>query len=145
MSYRNEHRLLNELIELCRDEELMLRAAASHVKDADARALLEELAESRAAFAADLLPHAQRLGGDAPAGGTARGALRRRWLAIKSHVPGVTDRTMMADAEHAESAALAAYARVLEDLLQPSAREVVERQWDELRTVHDRMRALIVH
>lgn len=145
MSYRNEHRLLNQLIELCRDEELTLREVASHLKDPAAKALLQELAEARAAFAANLLPHAQRLGGDGPAGGTTRGALRRRWLALKSHVPGVTDRTMLADAEQAESVALTAYARVLEDLLQPSAREVVERQCDELRTAQDRVRALIVH
>ena len=96
-------------------------------------------------FAANLLPHAQRLGGDSAAGGTTRGALRRRWLALKSHVPGVTDRAMLTDAEQAESSALAAYARVLEDLLQPSAREVVERQCVELRTAHDRVRALIAH
>ena len=146
MSYRNEHRLLNELIELCRDEELTLREVASHVKDPAARAVLEELAESRAAFAAALQPHAQRMGGDAAAaGGTTRGALRRRWLAIKSHVPGVTDRAMIAGAEHAESSALAAYSRTLEDLLQPDARDVVERQCSELRAARDRVRALIMH
>jgi len=145
MSFRNEHRLLNRLIELCRDEALTLREVASHVKDVEARKVLEELAAERVAFAADLLPHAQRLGGVGASGGTTRGALHRRWLALKSRVPGVGDRAMIADAEHAEEYALAAYSRALDDLLQPTSRDVVERQRDGLAVAHDRVRALIVH
>src|SRR5262245_42966811 len=109
MSYRNEHRLLNHLIELCRDEALTLTLVASCVKDAAARSVLEELAVARVRFATDLLPHAQRLGGDGAGVQTTRGVWQRRWLAFKRRLTGGSDRSMLAAAEHAETQTLAAY------------------------------------
>ena len=145
MSYRNEHRLLNHLIELCRDEALTLTLVASCVKDATARSVLEELALARVRFATDLLPHAQRLGGNGAAASTRRGVWQRRWLAFKRRVTGGTDRSLLEAAEHAEDKTLAAYSKTLNDLLQPLARDTVERQQDELRVDRARVHDLIVH
>jgi uncharacterized protein (TIGR02284 family) len=145
MSYRNEHRLLNHLIELCRDEALTLHLVASCVRNEAARTVLEEMAVARAKFAADLLPHAQRMGGDGAGVQTRRGAWHRRWLAFKRRVTGGSDRSMLTAAEHAEGHTLAVYSRTLNDLLQPLARDVVERQQDELRADKERVHKLIVH
>ena len=145
MADRNERWVLNHLIEICRDEELTLRYAADHVKDPSVKALFVELASRRAQFAADLLPHAQRLGGGEAADHTTRGALHRRWMAIKGALIGYSDRAIIADAEHDEDLALATYENALDDMLPPTARELVERQRAEIRLAHDRVRAFLSH
>src|SRR5258706_10155790 len=84
MADHNERWVMNHLIEMCRDEELALRYAANHVKDASVKTFFVELASQRAQFAADLLPHAQRLGGAEAADRTTRGTLHRGWMALKA-------------------------------------------------------------
>jgi uncharacterized protein (TIGR02284 family) len=145
MADHNERWVLNHLIEMCRDEELALRYAADHVKDPSVKTLFVELASQRAQFAADLLPHAQRLGGAEAADGTTRGALHRGWMAMKTTLIGYNDRTMITEAEYNEDRALDTYESALNDMLPPTARDVVERQWAEIRLGHDRVRAFLSH
>ena len=145
MADHNERWVLNHLIEMCRDEELALRYAADHVKDPSVKTLLVELASQRAQFAADLLPHAQRLGGAEAAESTTRGALHRRWMVLKAALSGFSDRAMITEAEHSEDLALAAYENALEDMVPPTARDVIERQRAEIRLAHDRVHSLLSH
>ena len=76
MSDHDERWVLDHLIGMCRDEEQTLRFAATHVGDGKLRALLGELAEQRAQFANDLLPHARRLGGGSAEVARGRGRAR---------------------------------------------------------------------
>jgi uncharacterized protein (TIGR02284 family) len=145
MADHNERWVLNHLIQMCRDEELTLRYAVDHVKDPSMKALFMELAAQRAQFAEDLLPHAQRLGGAEPADSTAMGALRRGWLALQDKLVGSDDTRMITQAEHAENVALATYEDALRDILPPTARDLVERQWKQIQVAHDRVRAFLVH
>jgi uncharacterized protein (TIGR02284 family) len=145
MADHNERWVLNHLIEMCRDEELTLRYAADHVKDSSVKMLLVELASQRAQFAADLVPHAQRLGGAEAGERTTRGALRRGWMALKAALSRSSERAMIAEAEHSEGLALATYDHALGEILPPTARDVVERQRAEIRLAHDRVRGVVPH
>lgn len=145
MSDHDQRWVLNHLIALCRDEELTLRFAATRAHDATARSLFTELAVQRAQFAAELVPHAQRLGGNVPPEGTRLGALHRRWAAVKDALLGHSDRGILTEAEYAEGEALLTFERALDDQLPPTARELVERQCAQLRHGHDRVQALLMH
>lgn len=145
MADHNERWVLNHLIEMCRDEELALRAAADHVRNPAVKTLLVELASERGRFASDLLPHAQRLGGADATDGTARNALHRRWMTVKAALFKSDDQAMITEAEHSEALALCAYEEALEDMLPPTTRDLVEHQCDEIRRTHDRVRGLLAH
>jgi uncharacterized protein (TIGR02284 family) len=145
MADHNERWVMNHLIEMCRDEELALRYAADHVKDSAVKTLFVELASQRAQFAADLLPHAQRLGGAEAADRTTRGTLHRGWMALRAALSRSSDRAMITEAEHSENLALAAYEHALDSMLPPTARDVVERQRAEIRLAHDRVQSLLSH
>ena len=145
MADHNERWVLNHLIEMCRDEELALRYAADHVKDPSVKTLFVELASQRARFAADLLPHAQRLGGAEAADRTTNGALHRGWMAVKAALSGFSDQAIITEAEHSEALALAAYEDALDDMLPPTARDLVERQRAEIRLARDRVHSLASH
>ena len=145
MADHNERWVLNHLIEMCRDEELALRYAADHVKDSSVKTLFVELASQRSQFAADLLPHAQRLGGAEAADGTTRGTLRRAWMGLKAALSRSSERAMITEAEHSEGLALATYENALGEMLPPTARDVIERQRAEIRLTRDRVRAFLPH
>ena len=63
MAEHTERWALNRLIATCRDGERGFRYAANHVRDAMVKALFLEVASQHEQFAAEILSHAQRLGG----------------------------------------------------------------------------------
>jgi len=142
MADRSERWVLNHLIEMCRDEALILQYAADHVTDTSIKALFGEMASRRAQFADELQPHAQRLGGDAAADYTKRGAMHRGWISLKGALLGHSDREMLKEAQRDEAVALKAYEHALGDVIPPLARDVIEQQLAELRSANERLRAL---
>lgn len=84
MTDRSERAVLNHLIETCKDAERGFRHVAEHAKNPTLKTVFLDLASQRARFAADLLPHAQRLGGANAGNGTTAGALHRTWIDLRS-------------------------------------------------------------
>ena len=86
MTDRSERAVLNHLIETCKDAERGFRHVAEHAADPALKSLFLDIASQRARFAADLLPHAQRLGGANAHDGTAVGTLHRTWIDLRSAI-----------------------------------------------------------
>jgi uncharacterized protein (TIGR02284 family) len=142
MAERTEREALQHLIDICMDGERGFRAAAEAVSSPRLKALFDDLAEERGSFAAALLPHLRRLGGTTEWDGTNAGALHRRWMTLKAHVPGQHDHGIVAEAERGEHAALDAYDEALHGMLPPTATELVEAQQSALHDAVDRIRAV---
>jgi uncharacterized protein (TIGR02284 family) len=145
MSDHSERWVLNRLIEMCRDEEESLRYLADHVKDPAMKRLLADLAERRASFATDLVPHAQRLGGFEPHDGTARGAWHRRWRSIRESWTRQDDRSLIAEAQQEEQRVLAMYGGALDQILPPGTRDLVEHQANEIKRDFGQVQAFLTH
>jgi uncharacterized protein (TIGR02284 family) len=128
MAQRTERAILNRLIERCRDAERGFRAAAEQVHDPEKKRLFLRLAEQRHEFAADLLPHAQRLGGAADVDGTGIAALHRAWMQVKARLAPNPEHAVLAEAARGEGFAVAAYDEAVHDLLPPDARDLIESQ-----------------
>jgi uncharacterized protein (TIGR02284 family) len=142
MAERTEREVLHHLIETCRNGERGFRAAADYVHDPALKSLFMTLAEERQRFAADLVPHLQRLGGRADDEGTSAGALHRGWMNVKGHVPGHHDHTIVIEAERGEHAALGAYEDALKGMLPPTVTSLIEAQCEAVRKANERLRAL---
>lgn len=142
MAERTEREALLHLIEICRDGERGFRAAAAAVTQPALKTLFTELAGERARFAADLLPHLQRLGGRADGEGTSAGTLHRSWINLKSHVPGHQDHAIVTEAERGEHAALNAYEDALSGMLPPTVTELIEAQQQAMQNAVDRIRSI---
>jgi uncharacterized protein (TIGR02284 family) len=142
MAERTEREALHHLIDICRDGERGFRAAAAVVSEPRLKALFQELAAERAQFAADLLPHLRRLGGNADWDGTSAGALHRNWINLKAHVPGHHDHTIVTEAERGEHAALDAYEDALSGMLPPTVTELIEAQQLAMQNAVDRIRSI---
>jgi uncharacterized protein (TIGR02284 family) len=136
MAQRTERAVLNHLIETCRDAERGFLTSATHVESPTLRALFERMASQRARIATDLAPHAQRLGGDPAAEGTAGAALHRGWIDIKSRLRRHDDNAIINEVERGDSLTLHAFQDALEGMLPPDSRPVIERLYAELREAH---------
>lgn len=145
MNDHSERWVLNRLIEMCRDEEESLRYLADHVKDPAMKSLLSALAERRARFASDLVPHAQRLGGFEPHDGTTRGAWHRRWRSIRESWTRQDDKSLIAEAEQEEQRVLAMYGGALDQILPPGTRDLVEHQANEIKRDYGQVQAFLTH
>ncbi len=135
---RSEHAVLNHLIETCRDGERGFGLASELVADPELKGLFLEIAGQRAAFASELLPHAQRLGGNSPADHTALGTLHRRWMALEAALLH-KDQVILTEVEQGNRATLDLYFSALNGMLAPDTREVVQRQFDEMEKIHARI------
>ncbi len=143
MAERTERATLNRLIETCHDGERGFRYASNHVRDPVVKALFLEIAGQRERFAADILPHAQRLGGANESDGSFAGALHRGWMTIKDAVGGHDDAAIVREAERGERIALAAYEDALDGIVPPTARDLLEQQCADVRHSHNRVHALL--
>jgi uncharacterized protein (TIGR02284 family) len=144
MAEHTERWTLNRLIATCRDGERGFRYAANHVRNSTVKALFLDIANQREQFAADILPHAQRLGGASEADGSLAGALHRGWMTIKDAVAGQDDAAIIREADRGERSALAAYEDALDGMLPPGTRDLIERQCAGVRHSHNRVHALLM-
>lgn len=143
MAERTERSVLNHLIEACKDGERGFRYATNHVTNAPVKALFTEIASQRERFAAELLPHAHRLGGATETDGTATGALHRGWMTLKDALSGHDERAIIREAARGEEVALAAYKDALDGVLPPSTHDLIERQYAEVLLTNHRVQALL--
>ena len=140
---RTEQEVLHHLIDVCENGERGFLAAAEHVKNPKLKALFTELSAERAQFAAELLPHLQRLGGRADHGGTGAGTLHRGWMGLKSLVPGSHhDHHVVTEAERGEQLAIDAYDEALNGMLPPTVISLVEQHRDAMRKDNERIRSI---
>ena len=134
--------VLNHLIETCRDGERGYRAAAELVASQTLNAQFLEIAEERARFAEELLPHAQRLGGDEAGDGTTAASLHRRWMDLKARLTQHDDQAVFAEVLRGDTVTLRTYETALGEVLPTSVRGLVEQQEQKVRQVHARLEAL---
>lgn len=138
MTESNPRAVLNSLIETCRDGERGLLHAAELAKDPALKTFFTDTASSRVQFAAQLLPHAQRLGGAETADGTAGATLHRKWMDVRSAFSGHDDRAVVSEAERGDNFTVLAFKTAVEGALPATVRDLVERGYTDVQTSHMR-------
>ena len=139
---RNDQQVLHHLIDVCENGERGFIAAANHVKNPGLKKLFLELSAERARFAAELLPHLQRLGGRIDHGGTGAGTLHRGWIGLKSLVSGHQDHAVVTEAERGEQIAIDAFNEALGGMLPPTVISLIEQQRDTMKKDNERIRSI---
>jgi uncharacterized protein (TIGR02284 family) len=133
---------LNDLIETCKDGEKGFSQASENVKDPQLKSLFTQYSQQRSDFVSELQMEVERLGGQPETTGSAAGATHRGWLNVKSAVTGHSADSIIAECERGEDAAVSSYQEALSRNLPPDVRNLVERQYGQIKQAHDRIRAL---
>ncbi len=132
---------LNGLIQTCKDGEEGFRDASDGVQSGSLRTTLGEYARQRAKFAGELQAEVIRLGGDPERSGTVAGSLHRGWINLKSAIGGKDDHAILGECERGEDAAVKNYEPALNIELPQDLRSIVERQYSEILSAHDQIKA----
>ncbi|HVR32345.1 MAG TPA: PA2169 family four-helix-bundle protein [Acidimicrobiia bacterium] len=137
--------VLEDLIETLEDGRKGFEQAAERIADSDEPALaidLREYSQQRAEFSVELRNLAGRHGFEIDEEGSMAGALHRGWLSLKDALSGDDPRAVLAAAESGEDHAVSEFEDALAEDLPADVRSVIERQAREVRSVHDKVKAL---
>lgn len=133
---------LNDLIETCRDGQNGFKEAAENVKSPELKTFFKEAATERAQFVNDLQLEVRRLGGDPEKAGSTAGVLHRAWMEIKGTLTGKDDHSILSECERGEDSAVETYKDALKLGLPAAINQTVERQYQSIKQVHDRVRQM---
>jgi uncharacterized protein (TIGR02284 family) len=133
---------LNDLITALKDGEEGFRSAAAKVADSALREQFLSFATQRAGFASELQAEVAAAGGSPTTSGSASGALHRGWLGLKAALAAREDHAILVEAERGEDSAVRNYRDALSKDFPTPARDVIERQYRQIMTAHDQIRAL---
>ena len=81
------------------------------------------------------------LGGDPENTGSAAGALHRGWIDLKSALGG-GDHAILAATKTGEDYAVKEYKRALDETLPAPVRDIVGRQFQSVKQVHDKVKGM---
>src|SRR5438477_9916012 len=134
---------INSVIETLKDGQEGFKQAAEGVKDPQLKSLFNEYSQQGSQFAAELQSHLQSMGEPEPATtSSAAGALHRAWINLKSAVTRGDDHAILAECERGEDSAVEEYKKAIDQNLSAQLREIVSRQYSEIKNTHDRIKNL---
>ena len=134
--------ILNDLTEILKDGEHGFRTAAKDVKAPELAVLFERYATQRAEFASTLQAHVSALGAKVEKSGSITGDLHRGWINLKAALSTNEPHAVLAEAERGEDAAVEHYRQALEHNLDQPTRDLINRQYTEVKAAHDNVRNL---
>ena len=131
---------INSLIETLKDGEKGFKEASEVVRDPQLKSLLQQYSQQRHRFASELQAQAQSLGEWKPEkSSSTAGAMHRAWINLKSAVTSGNDEAILSECERGEDSAVHEYQEAMQNGLAGTAREIVSRQFTEIRSAHDRV------
>ncbi len=135
---------INNLIETLKDGQEGFKQAAEAVKGSNLKLIFSELSLQRSKFAGELQAQAVQMGESEPADSSSTaGAMHRAWINLKSVVSSGDDHAVLAECERGEDSAIKEYQEAMEgDDLSAPVREIVSRQYAEVKSAHDRIKQL---
>ena len=135
---------INSLIETLKDGQEGFKQAAGAVKDSNLKSLFNEYSMQRSKFAGELQAQARQLGeSDPEESSSTAGAMHRAWIDLKSAITSGDDHAVLAECERGEDSAVKEYKEAIEgDELSAPIREIVARQYGEVKSAHDRIKQL---
>ncbi len=134
---------VQDLIATLRDSQNGHRFGAEHVKDAELKRLFEQVSLKRGQFAGELEAEVQRLGEHDPKReGTVKGSMHRAWLELKSKLGAGDDAGVLAWMEQGEDYIKHQYEDILKEKLPADLVAILDRQAQEIISVHDQVKQL---
>jgi uncharacterized protein (TIGR02284 family) len=136
-------RVLNNLIVIGRDAEKGFQTAAVEVRDPELARLFCEYASQRAKIVGDLQERVKTLREEPRKEGSILGKAHRKWMEGEAAGAEALSHTLLTEIERGEDLAVMAYREALEMRdLDEQTRKLIQRQYEQVQAVHDRVRQL---
>ncbi len=137
--------VLQDLIEINNDRVAGFEKVLADINDEniDLKALFQEYAAQSRKFSQELTAVTAVRGGEPETGNSVAGTLHRAWIDVKALFGGSDRESILNEAERGEDAIKKAYETAVTDgNLGGEALSLVTRQAQEIRSAHDKIKAL---
>jgi uncharacterized protein (TIGR02284 family) len=134
---------LNSLIKTTLDSMKGFKDAAQDAESTQFSSMFADFARERSEVATQLQAEVRRLGGNPEDDSSLLAAAHRTFMDLKQAFTGKDDKAIIQEVERGEDYIKSKFEAALKDAdLDPSARSVVERAYQSVKTGHDRASAL---
>jgi uncharacterized protein (TIGR02284 family) len=133
---------LNELIETSKDGQQGFALAAKDSKDPRLAQFFREGEQSCRVAAEELQNEVSSLGEKPEDSGSAKGAMHRGWVSLKTAATSRDDKAILEECERGEDYAKSKYAEALKMDLPSPIRNLVQKQYQGVIANHDKVRDL---
>jgi uncharacterized protein (TIGR02284 family) len=133
-------KILNNLIEICKDGQEGFRDAAENAKHSDLKTLFASYSLQRAKFAGDLQQLVIHLGEEPDTTSSVASVIHRGWIDLKSAFTHGSDHAILTECERGEDHAVSAFRSALAETLPADVRSIVAEQSEKVQASHDDMR-----
>ena len=134
--------ILNGLLQISRDGGEGFKTCADDVSDSALKMYFLNRAQSWDQIHHTLSAEVRNYGGNPNPSGTATGVLHRTWIDIKTGLTKQDNLAVLEECERGEAVALMAYENALRQEIPDNLRVLLERQYEEVKKDHDRVRQL---
>lgn len=141
----NDAHVTKELIETLEDGREGFAKGAEKLRGDNEPQLADtfvRFSEQRAKFSAELQTMAASYGDKVDDSGTFVATLHRGWLSLKDALTGSSPKGVLDAAEQGEDHAVKEFKKALDADISAGLREIVQRQFTEVKAAHDEVRAL---
>jgi uncharacterized protein (TIGR02284 family) len=133
---------LQSLLSINIDSQKGFEEAAQHTKDAQLKSLFAEIGQKRAFNASELRQYLSSAGEEPTNSGSASAAIHRWWIDAKQALNGQDATGILNEAERGEDSIKHEYEGALKDANDSNVRDLIERQYRNVKEGHDRVKAL---
>ncbi len=134
--------VLNDLIETSKDGEAGFATCAENAKNPQLKSFFEQKSQRCREGAAQLQEIVREMGGDPERSGSMSGSLHRFWVDVRGTLSGMDDHAILDECERGEDVAKQTYEHALRQDLPGDVRRIIERQYQEVKANHDRVKEL---
>jgi uncharacterized protein (TIGR02284 family) len=133
---------LQDLIRYNIDAYKGFNEAADQISHASVAALFREMGAERQRMAEELKRYVAMSDEEPRDSGHARGAIHRAWIDLRAALNGGDPHVILIEAERGEDAIKDAYKNALDEVENTPVRELLMRQYAQVKDAHDRVREL---
>jgi len=145
LTAENTISILNDLIEINNDRIAGFEKAIADINEenVDLKTLFQEYTGQSRKFSQELTTVVSNHAGEAETGTSVAGNLHRTWIDVKALFGGSDRKSILEEAERGEDAIKKAYSDAIKSgALSGDDLQLVTRQSEEIRSAHDRIKAL---
>jgi uncharacterized protein (TIGR02284 family) len=133
---------VHDVITVCRDGEQGFRGVAQAVNAPAVKEMFEQYSAQRAHFAAELQTAIKAQGFETIDPQGLGGVLYAAWINLKGLATGHNLHAILVEAERGEDWSLKTYRTALGKTLPPEISAIIQKQFEQVQEVHDRIRNL---
>jgi uncharacterized protein (TIGR02284 family) len=134
--------VVHHLIERCKDGQKGYKHASEDIEDPQLKSLFRDFSVQRDTMITELQNELHKMGKTDDESSSVEGTIHRTWMDLSSALLAKDRQQVLNECERGEDYAVAAYDKALKADLPSNLKNIVEKQYNQVKQAHDQIRDL---